>query len=135
MTVWLSRQLILAVHDEQLREHGGASGLRDEGLLESALARPLNRAGYGEPDIAELAAVYALGIARNHPFIDGNKRTAYVALEGFLALNGVALTATDAEAVIAMLQMAAGDLSDEEFIAWVRAHAVPHPRSGTPPPV
>lgn len=135
MTVWLSRQLILAVHDEQLREHGGASGLRDEGLLESALARPLNRAGYGEPDIAELAAVYALGIARNHPFIDGNKRTAYVALEGFLALNGVALTATDAEAVIAMLQMAAGDLPDEEFIAWARAHAVPHPRSGTPPPV
>jgi len=135
VTVWLSRQLILAIHDEQLREHGGASGLRDEGLLDSALARPLNRAGYGEPDIAELAAVYALGIARNHPFIDGNKRTAYVALEGFLALNGVALTATDVEAVIAMLQMAAGDLSDEEFIAWVRAHAAPRPRSGTPPPV
>jgi death on curing protein len=80
VTVWLSGPLSLAIHDEQLAEHGGAIGLRDAGLLESALSRPLNRAGYGEPDIAELAALYAIAIARNHPFMDGNKPTAYVAL-------------------------------------------------------
>ena len=88
VTVWLSRQLILAIHDEQLAEHGGALGIRDEGLLESALARPLNRAGYADPDMAELAALYAIAIARNHPFVDGNKRTAFAALFMFLALNG-----------------------------------------------
>ena len=98
--VWLLRQLILAIHDEQLAEHGGALGLRDDGLLDSALARPLNRAGYGEPDTAELAALYAIAIARNHPFVDGNKRTAYVALETFLALNGGRFPVSDAEAVV-----------------------------------
>ena len=123
MTVWLSRQLILAIHDEQLAEHGGAMGVRDGGLLESALARPLNRAGYGEPDIAELAALYAVAIARNHPFVDGNKRTAYVALESFLLLNGVRFRASDAEAVVAMLAMASGDMPDDEFIVWVRLNA------------
>jgi death on curing protein len=124
VTVWLPQELILAIHDEQLAEHGGAAGLRDPGLLDSALARPLNRAGYGEPDIAELPAVYALGIAQNHPFIDGNKRTAFVALELFLRLNGCVFTAGDAEAVVMMLAMAAGELPDEEFIAWVRLHGV-----------
>ncbi len=124
MTVWLSSQLVLSIHDEQLAEHGGSTGLRDAGLLDSALARPLNRAGYGQPDIAELAAVYALGIARNHPFIDGNKRTAFVALELFLRLNGCAFTAGDAEAVVMTLAMAAAELSDAEFTAWVRLHAV-----------
>ncbi len=123
MTVWLSRNLILAIHDEQLAEHGGSTGLRDSGLLDSALARPLNRAGYGEPDVAELAAVYALAIARNHPFIDGNKRTAYVALETFLALNGCAFTVGDAEAVVMMLDMAGGEAADEAFTAWVRQFA------------
>ena len=123
MTVWLSRKLALAIHDEQLAEHGGAPGLRDAGLLESALARPLNRAGYGDPDIAELAAVYAIGLIGNHPFIDGNKRTAYVALETFLALNGLRFPATDADAVITTLRLAAGDIPDADFIAWVRAHA------------
>lgn len=122
MTVWLSRQLILAVHDEQLAEHGGAAGVRDEGLLESALARPLNHAGYGDPDIAELAAIYAIAIARNHPFIDGNKRTAYVALESFLVINGCSFPVSDAEAVVAMLAMAAGDMPDAEFTEWVRSH-------------
>ena len=125
MTVWLSQQLVLAIHDEQLAEHGGSTGLRDPGLLDSALARPLNRAGYGEPDIAELAAVYALAIARNHPFIDGNKRTAFVALELFLRLNGCLLTAGDAEAVVMTLAMAAGELPDNEFTAWVRLHTAP----------
>ena len=123
MTVWLDKRLILVIHGEQLREHGGAEGVRDEGLLESALARPLNAASYGEPDLAELAALYALGIARNHPFVDGNKRTAYVALELFLDLNGVDLTASDAESTVAMLDMAAGEFTDEEFTLWVREHA------------
>ncbi len=127
MTVWLSRELVLAIHDEQLAEHGGAAGLRDEGLLESALARPLNLAGYAEPDVAELAALYALALARNHPFIDGNKRTAYVALETFLALNGIDFPVSDADAVIMTLRMAARDLSDEDFTDWVRTHAVPQP--------
>jgi death-on-curing protein len=125
MTVWLSRQIVLAVHDEQLGEHGGASGIRDEGLLESALARPLNLAGYGEPDVVELAATYAIAIARNHPFIDGNKRTAYVAMVLFLSLNGLVFRPTDqAAAVITMLNMAAHDIADVDFTLWVRANAV-----------
>jgi death-on-curing protein len=124
VTVWLSPQLILAIHDEQLAEHGGSTGLRDAGLLDSALARPLNRASYGEPDVAELAAVYALAIVKNHPFIDGNKRTAFVALEVFLRLNGSRFTAGDAEAVVMTLAMAAGELPDDEFTAWVRLHTV-----------
>jgi death-on-curing protein len=120
VTVWLSRELILAIHDEQLAEHGGALGLRDDGLLDSALARPLNRAGYGEPDTAELAALYAIAIARNHPFLDGNKRTAYVALETFLALNGCRFPVSDAEAVVMTLAMASGEIDDAEFSDWVR---------------
>ncbi len=127
MIVWLSTELILAVHDEQLAEHGGAVGIRDAGLLESALARPLNHKGYGDPDIAELAALYALGLARNHPFVDGNKRTAFVALELFLHLNGGHFVADDAEAVVMMLEMAAGELPDGEFIAWVRERSSPSP--------
>ena len=120
MTVWLSRQTILAVHDEQLAEHGGAVGVRDEGLLESALARPLNRASYGDPDMAELAALYAIAIARNHPFVDGNKRTAYVTLESFLELNGCEFPVSDRNAVIATLGLASSAMSDDEFTAWVR---------------
>jgi death-on-curing protein len=125
MTVWLSRQLVLAVHDIQLREHGGASGIRDEGLLDSVLARPLNRAGYGDPDTVELAAVYAIAIARNHPFIDGNKRTAYVAMVLFLALNGIAFVPDQADAVITTMTMAAGEVPDEAFVDWVRGYTVP----------
>jgi death-on-curing protein len=124
VTVWLSRQLILAVHDEQLAEHGGALGLRDEGLLDSALARPLNRAGYGEPDIAELAALYGIAIALNHPFLDGNKRTAYVALETFLVLNGCRFPVSDAEAVVMTLAMASGEIGDAEFTDWVGGNVV-----------
>jgi len=125
MTIWLSRQLVLAIHDEQLAEHGGALGLRDDGLLDSALARPLNRAGYGEPDVAELAALYAIAIARNHPFVDGNKRSAWSALVTFLALNGVEFSPPEVEATVNMLRLAGGDLSDDEFTAWVRLHALP----------
>lgn len=124
MTVWLSRDLVLAIHDEQLARHGGAAGLRDAGLLESALARPLNLAGYGEPDTAELGATYAIAIARNHPFVDGNKRAAFMSLVLFLALNGMAFDPPEVEATITMLSMAAGDLDDATFIAWVRRHAV-----------
>lgn len=123
MTVWLGRELILAIHDEQIARHGGASGLRDSGLLDSALARPLNLAGYGEPDTAELAAMYAVGIARNHPFIDGNKRAAFMAMVLFLALNGMAFDPPEVEATMTMLAMAAGEIDDAAFVAWVRVHA------------
>ena len=88
---WIDRAVVLAVHNAQLVEHGGAAGIRDTGLLDSALPRPLHRAAYGKPDAAELAASYAFGIARNHPFVDGNKRTAFVVLELFLAMNGISI--------------------------------------------
>ncbi len=125
MTVWLSERLVPTMHSKALARHGGADGVRDAGLLESALARPLNRAAYGEPEVVELAALYALRIAQNHPFIDGNKRTAYLALEVFLALNGIRFTATNAEAVVGMLAMASGELTDDEFTRWVREHVRP----------
>ena len=123
--VWITEAVILAIHDEQLAQHGGAAGLRDAGLLKSALARPNQRAAYADPDLAELAALHGLAIAQNHPFIDGNKRTALVALELFLALNGHALGASDADAVLAVLAMAAGTISDDDFTAWVRRHTTP----------
>jgi death-on-curing protein len=122
VTVWLSRQVVLAIHDEQLAEHGGAIGVRDDGLLESALARPLNRAGYGDPDMAELAALYAIAIARNHPFVDGNKRTAFAALVTFLALNGMLFEPSEVDATIAALRLAAGEMDDDAFTNWVRAN-------------
>lgn len=120
--VWLDRQVVLAVHDEQLAEHGGASGVRDIGLLESALARPLNLVAYAEPDAAALAAAYGFGIASNHPFVDGNKRTAFVGVELFLALNGYGLPAEDVACVLIMLAVAAGDLDETAFGAWIRGH-------------
>ena len=123
MTVWLGRELVLAIHDEQIALHGGASGLRGSGLVDSALARPINHAAYGAPDTAELGAIYALAIARNHPFIDGNKRAAFMSLVVFLALNGMAFDPPEVEATMTMLAMASGDLPDEDFIAWVRRHA------------
>jgi death-on-curing protein len=120
--VWLNAQVMHAVHEEQLAEHGGGSGVRDEGLFESALSRPLNLAAYGEPDVAALAAAYGYGLARNHPFVDGNKRTAFVAVELFLALNGWDLLADDAQCVLTMLDLAAGDLGEDEFAQWLRTH-------------
>jgi death on curing protein len=122
---WLDRRLVLEVHAAQIAEHGGAAGIRDEGLLESALARPQNHHHYTGADIPELAAFYALAIARNHPFVDGNKRTAYVALELFLAKNGHGFVASDTDAVLMMLRMAAGDIEDAEFARWVRENARP----------
>jgi death-on-curing protein len=122
---WLSKRLVLLVHAEQLSEHGGGLGLRDEGLLDSALARPEMKAHYGNADLSALAAAYAYGVAQNHPFLDGNKRTAYVALELFLALNGHVLTASDEDSVVTFLQLAAGDLTEDELTIWVRNHMAP----------
>jgi death-on-curing protein len=121
--IWIDPSVMLAVHDEQIAEHGGSAGLRDRGLLESALARPLNLAAYGKPDHADLAACYGVGIAKNHPFVDGNKRTAFVAVELFLTLNGWKLGASDADAVIAMLAVAAGKIDETGFAEWIRRHA------------
>ena len=118
--VWIDPSVILAVHEEQLAEHGGAVGVRDAGLLESALARPRNLAHYGEPDVCQLAAAYAFGLAKNHPFIDGNKRSAFVATELFLALNGWRLDAPDTDCVVVMLSLAAGDIDEPGLAQWLR---------------
>ena len=108
--VWIASEVLYAVHEEQLAEHGGLAGLRDANALESAVARPEQLAHYGTPDWAELAAAYGYGLARNHPFADGNKRTAFVAVELFLALNGYELMANDADCILTMLSLAAGDM-------------------------
>lgn len=118
--VWIATEVALAAHAEQLAEHGGAEGVRDAGALESAMMRPRNLAQYEEPDAAALAAAYAYGIARNHPFVDGNKRTAAVVAETFLALNGYGLDASDAEVVVAFLALAAGELAEDELADWFR---------------
>lgn len=120
--IWLDAQVMCAVHEEQLAEHGGGSGVRDEGLFESAMNRPLQLAHAGEPDAASLAAAYGFGLARKHPFVDGNKRTAFVAVEMFLALNGWDLVADDAQCFMTMLALAAGDLAEDEFAQWLREH-------------
>lgn len=119
---WVAFDVALAAHAEQLAEHGGGEGVRDAGALESAMARPVNLAAYGDPDAPALAAAYAFGIARNHPFVDGNKRTAAVVSETSLALNGYTLEASDAELVVAMLTLAASELSEEELTDWFRQH-------------
>ncbi|GAA4336598.1 type II toxin-antitoxin system death-on-curing family toxin [Variovorax defluvii] len=119
---WLSVELIRAAHEEQLVEHGGPPGIRDEGSLASAAGRPQHRAAYGTPDAAELAACYAFGIARNHPFVDGNKRTAFVAMEVFLDLNGWELGASDEACVLSMLALASGQLEEEALAQWIREH-------------
>lgn len=120
--VWIELTVAQAVHDRQLAEHGGADGVRDQGALESALARPQNLASYEKPDRAALAAAYAFGIARNHPFIDGNKRTAWVIARLFLAANEVVLKYSREEAIETMLKLAAGKLSEDELAAWFREH-------------
>lgn len=122
---WIAPEVALAAHREQLAEHGGGDGVRDHGLFESAMARPLNLAAYEEPDAAALAAAYAYGLARNHAFVDGNKRTAAVVSETFLNLNGRELTASDAELVVAFMALAAGELSEEELAHWFRDWIVP----------
>jgi death on curing protein len=120
--VWLDADVALAIHERQLAEHGGGVGVRDAGLLESALGRPVNRWAYGEDDPAALAAAYAFGVARNHPFIDGNKRTAWVLARLFLRLNGQQLVFDQHDAVRTVLALASGDLSEDELADWFRGH-------------
>ena len=125
---WVSEAVVLAVHDAQLAEHGGAPGLRDESLLLSALARPRNIATYGTPDSADLAAAYAVGIARNHAFVDGNKRTAIIVAAGvFLPVNGYELAATNEEMVRVMLAVADGSMPEIKLAAWFREWMRPLP--------
>ncbi len=127
MIVWLETALVLALHDRQLAEHGGSSGVRDDNMLESALARPQQLHAYGDPppDLADLAASLAFGLARNHPFVDGNKRTAAVACETFIELNGARLEVEDAELFPRFLALAEGKLPVEELAAWLREHIPP----------
>jgi death-on-curing protein len=122
---WINRQVLLLLHDESLAEHGGGTGLRDEGLFDSALARPVNLAFYEQPDVASLAASYGVGLAKNHAFVDGNKRAAFLAVGLFLMLNGFRLQATQAEATLTMLDVAAGDIDEAAFGEWIRAHIQP----------
>jgi death on curing protein len=117
---WILRTVIDAMHDMQLAEHGGASGVRDEGMLESALARPVNQHSYGETDICCLAAAYAFGIVRNHPFVDGNKRTGFLAAYVFLKINGVDLVADEVETTTAVMALASGEKDEAQFAEWLR---------------
>jgi death-on-curing protein len=129
--LWLRRDVIVAVHEQQLAEHGGGVGIRDAGLLDSAIARAENLAAYGRPDAADLAAAYGWGISRNHAFLDGNKRTGFVAVELFLDLNGYLLEADDADCVITMLAVAAGHITEAEFAGWIRKHCTAKQRTIT----
>lgn len=122
--VWLSSQIAFAIHDRQLAEHGGGEGLRDQGALESALTRPVNQWNYGEDELVALAAAYAFGLARNHPFADGNKRTAWILARLFLMANGVEIRFEPAEAIAIVIALAAGKLSEEELANWFRQRIV-----------
>jgi len=121
---WIDRRALVLLHGESLAEHGGGEGLRDENLLESALARPRQLAEFGKPDFADPAASYGYGLAKNHAFVDGNKRAAFLAVGLFLHLNGYRLRATQAEATLTVLGLAAGDITEPEFARWIREHIV-----------
>jgi death-on-curing protein len=118
--VWIEVPIVLAIHDRQIGEHGSPAGTRDQGALESALARPKNLSAYAEPDAAQLAAAYASGIARNHPFVDGNKRTAWVIARLFLMANAREIHFDKADAIRTMFRLAAGDLSEDDLAEWLR---------------
>jgi death on curing protein len=118
--IWLTRQMVVAIHDEQLAIHGGASGLRDEGMLESALDRPKNKRAYEQAELADLAAAYGFAIARNHPSVDGNKRTSLLALYTFLGLNGIDFDVPEAEAAAMILALAAGEVDEAGLTRWIR---------------
>lgn len=122
---WVNRQVLLLLHEESLAEHGGAPGLRDEGLLDSALARPVKLALYEQPDIASLVASYGVGLAKNHAFVDGDKRAAFLAVGMFLAVNGFRLHATQADATLTVMDVVAGVLDEAAFATWIRAHIRP----------
>ena len=117
---WIDKRLLRLLHDESLAQHGGASGMRDEGLLDSALARPLNLVAYGDPDVIALAAAYGWGLAKNHPFVDGNKRTAFLAVGLLLRLNGHRLTASQPDATLTVLRLAASEITEPDFADWLR---------------
>ena len=120
--LWLAKRIALAMHETLIRAYGGSAGVRDEGLLESVLARPQNQLAYGDPTLAEMAAAYAFGIARNHPFVDGNKRTALMAAYAFLRMNGLRLTAPEVEAATVIRDLAAGEIGEKELAAWITAN-------------
>jgi death-on-curing protein len=123
--VWVDVGVVLAIHDEQLAEHGGQAGVRDRGLLDSALARARNAHAYGERSLPRLAATLAFGLSRNHPFLDGNKRTSLVVAELFLELNGLTLHASDADCVTTFLALAAGELTEAQLADWIEGNASP----------
>jgi len=122
---WIAREVVLSIHARQIAEHGGGSGIRDNNLLESALSRPLNLAAYGEPDVFELAAAYGFGLAKNHPFVDGNKRTAYVLTRLFLELHDIEFTAEQTDKVKIFEGLAAGEIAEQELAEWLRANSTP----------
>jgi death-on-curing protein len=124
---WLTLAMVHAIHDEQLAIHGGSSGLRDAGMLESALDRPRNKWSYEKAELPELAAAYAFGVARNHPFVDGNKRTSLLALYTFLGINGIDFVVAEAEAAAMIISLAAGEVSEESLARWIRDNW-PNPR-------
>ncbi len=125
MFTWIDRRALLLLHGESLVLHGGAPGVRDEGLLDSALARPENLAAYGQPDVFDCAAAYAFGLAKNHPFIDDNKRAGFLGAGLFLRLNGFRLTASQQDATLTMLALAASDITETAYADWLRAHTAP----------
>ena len=120
--LWLSQAIVLAIHDEQLAAHGGLPGIRDASMLDSALGRPRNKWAYEQGDLAALAAAYGFGIARNHPFADGNKRTALLAIYTFLGLNGVDFAVPEADFAAVILALAAGEVSEDALAGWIRGH-------------
>ncbi len=121
---WIDKRLLVTLHDESLTTHGGASGIRDEGLFDSALNRAANLAMYGKPDFAELAAAYGVGLAKNHAFVDGNKRVAFLSVGLFLGLNGYKLKATQVDATLVMLAVASGEMNEVDFANWIRTNSV-----------
>ena len=125
---WLREDVVIAMHGEQIAEHGGSPGIRDAGLLSSALARPQNQVAYGKPSVFNLAAAYAFGVIQNHPFVDGNKRAGFLAAYVFLDLNGWELVASEAEAVFAVMALATGEMDESGFSDWLKDNSV----TGTP---
>ena len=128
--IWLDRRDVEGFHTGQIADYGGLGGLRDPGALESAIARPKNLAAYGAPSLCELAAGYAFGICRNHPFVDGNKRTSFIAIAAFLDLNGREFTAAEADVVVTFLALAAGQLGEGELAAWLEANSRAKSKTG-----
>lgn len=125
MWTWIDKRLLLLLHDESLAEHGGLAGMRDEGLLDSALARPRNLLAHADPDFPALAAAYGFGLAKNHPFVDGNKPVAFLSIGLFLAINGLRLVATQADATLTMLAVAAGEVDEAALGDWIRRNSRP----------